>query len=149
MSILGPSRTLLLHQDAFARPLDTIPRIYGKLDWEDPRSLDLKAFHDAILRHGRRGRHVVAEGLFAFYGPALAGAYDVRFMIRIGREEFFRRRAEDIRWGREPDWYMEHVWESFQAYGEVGEDAPGYIHLDGTRLPDDQELTRLLGLPTT
>ena len=76
---------------------------------------------------------VIAEGLMALYDTSTNALYDTCFFIEISKAAFLKRKAEDLRWGREPDWYLEHIWESFQRYGQPGPGLPGWMALNGEK----------------
>ncbi|MBT3748262.1 MAG: hypothetical protein HOG34_04695, partial [Bacteroidetes bacterium] len=60
-----------------------------------------------------------AEGLLSFWDSSLSNDYDYCFFIELSQEEYIRRKNMDLRWGKEPDWYVEHIWNSFQKYGQI------------------------------
>lgn len=125
--------TVILHQDDFVFPEEAIPRIRGKVDWEHPGSIDFERFRQAIADHSGAVDIVIAEGLMALYDSPTNALYDTCFFIEISKAAFLKRKAEDLRWGREPDWYLEHIWESFQRYGQPGPGLPGWMALNGEK----------------
>jgi len=36
--------------------------------------------------------------------------------MTVSKETFLERKRNDLRWGKEPEWYMEHIWESHQQF---------------------------------
>lgn len=111
---------LVLHQDDFTQPKRLIPRIRYKIDWEHPGSMDFRRFEKAILEARENYDVVIAEGILVFYDPAINALFDERILMEIDRETFLERRSKEVRWGREPRWYLEYVWESYLRWGKIG-----------------------------
>ena len=108
----------VLHQDDFTQPKRRIPRIRYKIDWEHPGSMDFRRFENAILEAREQYDIVIAEGILVFYDPAVNALFDERILMEIDRNTFLERRAKETRWGREPRWYIEYVWESYLRWGK-------------------------------
>ena len=109
----------VLHQDDFTQPKRLIPRIRYKIDWEHPGSMDFRRFEKEILAAQEKFDIVIAEGILVFYDPAVNALFDERILMEIDRDTFMERRAKEIRWGREPRWYLEYVWESYLRWGKL------------------------------
>lgn len=109
----------VLHQDDFTQPKRLIPRIRYKIDWEHPGSMDFRRLEKAILEAREKYDIVIAEGILVFYDPAVDALFDERILLEIDRDTFMERRAKEIRWGREPRWYLEYVWESYLRWGKL------------------------------
>lgn len=107
----------VLHQDDYTQPKKKIPRVRYKIDWEHPGSMDFRRFEQAILDAQQAHDVVIAEGILAFYDPAVNALFDERIFMEIDRETFLERRSKEVRWGREPRWYLEYVWESYLRWG--------------------------------
>ena len=56
---------------------------------------------------------------------------DKRLYIRISKEAFLSRKTLDNRWEDEPDWYIEHIWESHFLIGLVPLGIDHMMQLDG------------------
>lgn len=110
----------VIHQDDFTQPKRLIPRIRYKIDWEHPGSMDLRRFEKAILNARDQYDMVIAEGILVFYDPAVNALFDERIFMEIDRDTFLERRSKEIRWGREPRWYLEYVWDSYLRWGKIG-----------------------------
>ena len=108
----------ILHQDEFVFPEEAIPKIRDRTDWEDPASIDFERFYDAIRSGAETYDVVIAEGLLVFYDPRIDLLFDRRLFIEIGRDTFLERKSRDRRWGEEPAWYIEHIWDSYLHYGQ-------------------------------
>lgn len=131
--------TVILHQDDFVFPEEEIPKIRGKTDWEHPGSIDFERFRQAILKASTTHDIVIAEGLMAFYDEATNALYDKCFFLEVSRETFMERKSQDLRWGKEPDWYMVHIWESFQQFGQPRQPLPEIFVIDGEETAVDWE----------
>jgi len=107
---------IVLCQDDYAKPTAEIPKIKGHTNWEIPDSIDFERFYHAVTEGVQNFDHVIAEGLFVCFEKRLLELYQKSIYISISRETFFRRKRKDLRWGKEPEWYMEHIWASNMKY---------------------------------
>lgn len=136
----------ILCQDDFAKPTPNIPRINDHTNWEIPDSIDFDKFYIQILEESKKYDIVIDEGLFVFYEERLNKLYDKAIYLSISKETFIKRKKLDLRWGKEPNWYIEHIWEShhqffekiqqrkeaFQVSGELSTDLQAiFDYLDG------------------
>jgi nicotinamide/nicotinate riboside kinase len=106
----------VLCQDNYAKPTAQIPKINGHTNWEIPESLDFGKFYNLILEEKKSNDIVIAEGLFVFYEERLVELFDKKIFMAISKETFLDRKTIDLRWGKEPEWYMEHIWNSHHNY---------------------------------
>ncbi len=143
---LSPMRVSVLCQDDFARPTFEIPNINGHVDWEIPESIDLARYYRQILREREEYDIVIAEGLFAFCDKHIYSRYDKKIFLTISKETFWRRKSKDLRWGKEPDWYMEHIWESHFKCGIMEEMDNSTLVLSGEESIDLEKLLPLLNV---
>ena len=68
----------------------------------------------------------------------------------IPKELFLKRKALDKRWGEFPEWYMEHIWQSYLVYGKVDQTKKGYYFLQGDNINITDDLKDyLLDVQTT
>jgi uridine kinase len=125
-------KTKILCQDDFVKQKKDIPLINGHTDWEIPESIEFMLFKNAIIHADENNEIVIAEGLMIYFLPEINKLYDLNFFIDINRKTFFERKTKDFRWGKEPIWYIEHIWESFLKYGQP-ETVKNIIHIDGTK----------------
>lgn len=121
----------IIGQDKYVIPKTSMPLINGQLDWERPESLDFKAFRNAILSAKDDYDYVIAEGLMVFYDPKVYMLFDKKIYIEISKDTFLSRKALDFRWEKEPDWYIEHIWDSHFIYGKVPADMKNVLCLNG------------------
>lgn len=136
--------TITLHQDDFVYPEEEIPPVRDKVDWEHPESVDFERFRQSIKEHSSTHDVLIAEGLMALYDGPTNALYDKCFFVDISKVTFFERKSKDLRWGREPDWYMEHIWESFQLYGQPGPSLPEVLLLSGENPIDWERVLNFL-----
>lgn len=115
----------VLHQDSYIVPESEIPTITHhnetRIDWEHPASIDWLAWQRAIETAQQSHDFVLAEGLFAFWKPEINEIYDFALFMSISETTFYQRKAEDKRWGEEPLWYVQHIWNAHQLYGQPPE----------------------------
>jgi nicotinamide/nicotinate riboside kinase len=141
---LRPLHVKILCQDDFARPVFEIPRIRDHVDWEVPESIDLARYYRHILKAREENDIVIAEGLFAFCDKHIYSHYDKKIFLTISKETFLRRKSKDLRWGKEPEWYMEHIWQSHFKCGMLKEFDENTIVLSGEETIDLNKLLPLL-----
>lgn len=130
----------ILHQDNYVQDETMIPKISGKTDWECPESLDFTGFKNAIEKAAMDYDIVIAEGLMVFYHDAINSLFNRRIFAEIPRIVFFKRKEKDLRWGKEPSWYVEHIWESYRKYGMLNLDRYPVLKVRGDRPLDEQAL---------
>ncbi|MEZ5196267.1 MAG: hypothetical protein R2764_07690 [Bacteroidales bacterium] len=142
---LFPERLVqVICQDDHVRPKYEIPLINDHVDWESPESINFAAFEKAILEANGIADVVISEGLFAFYNPHLYEQYDKKIVIEIPKETFLERKRKDLRWGKEPDWYIEHIWRSYQQFGKPFHQKPDFLSLDGNKIFDMEKILRYI-----
>lgn len=141
---LGNDQCQIIEQDRFVHSLDKIPVIHGKLDWEHPDSIDFEKLKQAIVKAANSKKYTIVEGLLAFHWPELNELFDLNIFLKITKEEFIRRKEEDERWGMEPDWYIEHIWDSYEKYGIIDLRSAAYIIFDGSVEITEEDLDEIL-----
>ncbi len=146
---LFPERkTTILCQDDFVKPHYELPHIGNHIDWELPETIDFQYYYNRILIASRNSDLVIAEGLFAFYNPALNRLYDKKIFITISKETFYKRKKRDVRWGKEPHWYIDHIWESYLKYGTIEEGLDDVLYLSGEKEIDVDKIMHFLNTET-
>lgn len=142
-NLFAGSKVSIICQDDFVKPVDEIPRIDDRVDWEHPESVDHEKLLLTILAESKNNDLVIAEGLMIFYNPLIKNLFDKKIFITIDEETFKFRKRIDHRWGFEPDWYIAHIWKSYLKYGSI---VPSneFLMLDGTNVPFDLELLNFL-----
>ncbi len=132
----------VLHQDKFnASPL---PKIHDHIDWEIPAAVDYNRLTSALDELGKQNDYVIVEGILIFADTELNQLFDIRLVLTLTEAEFKKRKSMDLRWGKEPDWYIDHIWNGFTKYGYPL--TGNYVELDGTVLPSVSQVVELLDL---
>lgn len=125
----------IIHQDQYPNDESLLSAINDKLDWEQPGSLNWVSMDEAIIDSNKEYDITIVEGLFCHWDSERL--YDFSVFIEISKQTFVRRKAEDLRWGKEvePAWYIEHIWQSYLKYGRplLSKD---FCCLNGNRLFD-------------
>lgn len=121
----------ILHQDDFIVPKSEMPLVKGQIDWERPESLDFESFYNEILKAKDKYDYIVAEGLMVYRNPLVYNLFDKKIFIEISKQTFLSRKTIDMRWENEPDWYIEHIWNSHFVYGRVPEEMKDVLCMSG------------------
>ena len=103
-----------LEQDFVVRPEEELPTIQDRIDWDHPDSVDWISWQVAIENNLRNYDWVIAEGIFAFANKELNSKSHFTIELIINQETFLEERREETRWGEEPEWFLEHVWQAHQ-----------------------------------
>ncbi len=111
-----PSANILC-QDDFPSHESQIPTIRDRVDWEHPKSINWKNWFDAVEKSISDFQLTIADGLFAFYQKELEDHMTFKVYLSIDKPKFIELKAQDQRWGNEPDWFIEHIWDSHFEYG--------------------------------
>lgn len=123
----------ILDQDDFVFPENEIPTIRDHVDWECPESIDFHKFRESIIEASSENDFVIAEGLMVFWEPEIFNLLDYKIYIELDRREFTSRKKTDLRWGKEPDWYIDHIWDGYLQYGQFPEPYQPNMLLSGSQ----------------
>lgn len=134
--------SIVLHQDDFVKSEAHIPQINGRTDWEHPDSIDWPSWKESIKEALAKHNFVIIEGLFAFYDHAINSQIYKAIYLSIDKTTFLERRRNETRWGHEPDWFIEHVWEAHWRFGLAPETLS--IKPNKSLLEDANTLTELI-----
>lgn len=107
---------VVICQDDYAMPKERIPTIRDHVDWEHPESIDFKLYQEVVTKEIEKNDIVIIEGIFAFYDDNLNKLMDKKIFLTLDHRFFFMRKNTDLRWGKEPDWYVEHIWNNHEKY---------------------------------
>ncbi len=140
---LGRDSVRILCQDDFVLPVGQIPMVRDHIDWETPASIDFNRLRQTLAASGAFA-WVIVEGLLVFSDPQLFRTYDFTIFIDIPKDLFLTRKATDLRWGAEPDWYIEYIWESFLDHGQFPAGRDPDLRLDGSQDFDVELIADLL-----
>lgn len=125
------STVKVLDQDDYVLPEKDIPMIRNHIDWEVPESIDWDRLNGAVTEAQEIFDHLIVEGLMVFWNPELLSLFNKLIFSKLSKEEFVRRKQKDLRWGQEPDWYVEHIWDSYIKYGQIPAGMEVDLILDG------------------
>jgi len=134
----------ILCQDDFAVPTHKIPQINEHTNWEIPDSIDFDRFYQEILKESKKYDIVIDEGLFVFYDDRLNRLYDKTIYLSISRNSFMERKKKDLRWGKEPDWYIHHIWDSHHRFFQKIEERKKAFQLSGENPVDLESVFEFL-----
>ncbi len=109
-------KVLILCQDDYAFPNEKIPLIRDHINWECPESIDFERYEAALKLGIENNEIVIAEGIFAYYKESITRLMDKKIFLTLDSRFFFMRKNIDLRWGKEPDWYIEHIWNEHIRY---------------------------------
>lgn len=124
-------KVIVFHQDDFVFPETQIPKIKNRTDWESPHSIDFPLFEEVLMQFKEKFDVVIAEGLFAFNSESINALYDKKIFVKISKRTFLIRKAMDTRWGYEPTWFIDHIWNSFQKFGKPSADITDILLASG------------------
>jgi uridine kinase len=132
---LFKDRTIaVINQDEYVYDIEEIPRVNGETDWECPESIDFDHLLDHIQIASASNDVVIVEGLLAFYDKRIMQLMDKKLFIEIPKPLFLKRKIKDKRWGDFPEWYMEHIWQSYLKYGKIDRGNKEFYFLSGEDL---------------
>lgn len=132
--------SIVLHQDDFVKSEALIPQINGRTDWEHPDSIDWTLWIKSIDKALAKYNYVIIEGLFAFYDASINSQIYKAIYLTIDKTTFLERRRKETRWGHEPDWFIEHVWEAHWQWGL----APENLAITEMRSPNEEKLEHFI-----
>lgn len=143
---LGYNEVSIIHQDEFIQPMELMPKIKGHIDWEHPESLDFIGLCEKVKAESEIRKFVVVEGLMVFWSEEILSLLDKKIYLKIGKEAFLSRKTLDNRWGDEPDWYIEHIWNNHFIYGKFPDNETNILQLDGEASCIDHSIKKFLNL---
>lgn len=115
---LLPKQVLSVDMDQYVFPQEEVPKINGHPDWEVPESINYRKVLDTIEENDPNHDFIIVEGILAFANPTLKELYDVTVYMEISEATYLERRRQETRWGKDPEWYIEYVWEAHLKYGQ-------------------------------
>lgn len=133
----------ILNQDDFVKK-SGLPKIKNHIDWEHPDSLDWKELRKKIISESAVSEIIIVEGLFAFYDTEIVSKYDFCIFMSIEKEIFLHRKRKDKRWGNEPEWFIQHIWNSYLKYGSLPEIPSEVLVINGTQKVNTNQIISYL-----
>lgn len=136
----------IVHQDAFPQDESKLPFIKDERDWEIPESIIFPKFIEAIKESKKKYDITIVEGFLVYYDETVISLLDKKIFLNISKDVFFeRRRCASCEWGVVPEWYIEHIWNSFLKYGQPPEKYKNEIlRLDGNAPIDIEKLAQFV-----
>ncbi len=107
---------LVIHQDRLVLPKAQIPKVRDRIDWERPESIDWTNLFRLLTESASSYDYIIVEGIFALSNKKLVEQSDYSIALEIDKESYLERRKLETRWGTEPAWFLEHVWDSHLKY---------------------------------
>ncbi|MFY0593068.1 hypothetical protein [Roseivirga sp.] len=104
--------SIVIHQDNYILPLDKLPKIKDRIDWEKRETIDWFRLKNDLHGHKKSYQYILLEGIFALSDKEILKQSAMKIALSITKNEFIKRRKMEQRWGDEPDWFYDHVWES-------------------------------------
>jgi len=120
----------VLCQDDFVLRRNELSSINNHADWEVPSTIKIDEFILAVKEANKNNDIIICEGLFAFWFTDLNKLYNKKIFLKIDKQTFIERKTKDLRWGKEPKWYIEHIWESHLKYCNISKSKSEYLILD-------------------
>ncbi|WP_420316358.1 uridine kinase family protein [Ekhidna sp.] len=115
---LSPKKVMILEMDLYVKAESAIPTVNGTTNWEVPESIDYSRIITTIENGFEDYDFIIVEGILAFANDELNELYDTTIFLNITKETFLQRRRQETRWNDEPEWYMDHVWETHKRNGQ-------------------------------
>ncbi|MEM9858996.1 MAG: hypothetical protein AAF843_16680 [Bacteroidota bacterium] len=140
---LTESKVLSLDNYAFSEI--HLPRIRDRFNWEIPEAYDFDELIADVEKSRQSYANVIVEGILIFCESKLTDLLDKRIFLNISKSTFASRRADEERWGAEPDWFIDYVWSSYLKHGQM-ESPQNYIVLDGEKPINMSDLIAALNL---
>lgn len=135
------SNSVLISQDLYVPVESSIPEIKGHTDWERPEAIDWQSLKSEMNRAGNTMSTVIVEGLLVFNNKIIYEYFDKTIFITLSEAEFKKRKRKDLRWGKEPEWYIDHIWQSYQKYGQLPLELKNTLIINGE---EDFEIEEIL-----
>jgi nicotinamide/nicotinate riboside kinase len=104
-----------IDQDNFVKDQALLPLVHDRIDWEQPETIDWLALRSEVDRQFNKVKYVILEGIFAFNDFPLVERAAIRVYLTLDKPQFLEKRSAETRWGDEPAWYLEHVWNTHHA----------------------------------
>ncbi len=138
---LGKDRAIHLCQDDYVFPKEELRIINNHTDWEYPATINFSNFMKAVEKANQNYQYIICEGIFAFNFEALNNIYDYKIMLDIDYKTFLQRKRKDHRWGVEPEWYIQHIWNSMLQWNK-NIDRSNLIHINAQQEIDTRQLLK-------
>ncbi|MEN8248589.1 MAG: hypothetical protein ABFS32_06630 [Bacteroidota bacterium] len=142
--LYSDKKTIAIPMDEYVLDKNKIPRIKDRIDWETPASIDYELLKKDIEKAVREYDIVITEGILIFYNEEVNRLFNKRIFMDIPKSLFYKRRHSDKRWGKEPKWYIDYVWESYLKYGQLNEAFDDTLFIKGLGDFSDKKIEEYL-----
>ena len=105
----------VLNLDDYTVEVSQIPKINDAINWEHPDSLNFLKLENDIKQCIKESDITIVEGFLIYYNGRIRNLFDVKIYLQIDETLFKKRRRNQYR-NREPDWYLNHIWDSYNKY---------------------------------
>ncbi len=106
------AKSVILHQDEYVLDEHLLPRIKNRIDWEKPETIYWDKILQSYEQLSKKYDFVIVEGIFALHNKQLVEMADSTILLKLDRDAFVKSRKNEDRWGKEPSWFIDHVWNS-------------------------------------
>ncbi len=137
-------KSVVIHQDEFNAP--GLPTIRDHIDWEIPEAVDYAGIIDAIKKYSDQFENIIVEGILIFANEALNSMFNRRILLILDEQTFLKRKNNDLRWGQEPEWYVQHIWDSHLKYGYPNQESD-YLLITATSPADPERVINYIQDP--
>lgn len=139
-------KVIVLCQDDYIVDRQLLTTINEHINWEIPSTINIKKYISAVIDAKNNYDLVICEGLFAFWFEELNKLYDKKIFLKIDKEIFKERKNKDLRWGKEPEWYIEHIWEKHVEYCDITIYKNDYFIIDATKITNITKLISFINI---
>ncbi|MCD4774072.1 MAG: hypothetical protein K8R41_11895, partial [Bacteroidales bacterium] len=134
-----------VHGDDVVKAVEDIPMIRDRVDWECIESFDYEKIIKRI-KDDFDSDIIICEGILIFHNKELFKLFDKKIIAEISKDCFYERKSHDNRWGYEPRWYIDYIWEKYIQHYSNFIDNKGFLKINGETSFDMEELRRFLDL---
>ena len=114
--------TDVINQDNFVKGHSELPIVRDRIDWEHPDSIDWPSLKERIYKSLQNHSYTLLEGLFAFHDKQIESQMGLKINLSLDKPRFLDLKEADGRWGKEPSWFIEHIWQSHLKYGQLNDE---------------------------
>lgn len=139
-------KTLLIHLDEFTLEESLLPRIKDRIDWEKPNSIDWPQLKRVYQETKDQFEHILIEGIFAFSDLQFVEDADLTISLKLSKSQFYERRKLETRWGKEPSWFLDHVWQSHLKFENPHSLTPNIVIDEQSSMDDAALIARINAL---
>ena len=136
-----------VHGDDVVKDVDNIPMIKDRIDWECIESFDYEKIINRI-KSDDDSDIIICEGILIFHNKELFKFFDKKIIAEIGKDCFYKRKSQDDRWGYEPEWYIDYIWESYIRHYSKLNNNKDILKIKGETSFDMEKISKFLDFRT-